>query len=132
MDKSQLIEKVKLMSHLPQPDRDKILGWANALPNTSSKVTPNEFKVGDVFMHPVFVHPYILLEKHKEHWVCGMLTSEADCAEILEPCQSRFFNNNFFTKILFTVKEPVGSFMSIYENKSHMLKVYKTLKQIFN
>jgi hypothetical protein len=35
MDKVQLIEKVKLMSHLPQPDRDKILGWVNALPNSS-------------------------------------------------------------------------------------------------
>jgi hypothetical protein len=131
MDKVQLIEKVKLMSHLPQPDRDKILGWVNALPNSSSKVTPKEFKIGDVFMHPIFVHPYILLEKQKDHWVCGMLTSEPDCVEILEICQSRFFDNNFFTKILFTVKEPVGSFMSAYENRPHMLKVYKTLKQIF-
>ena len=131
MDKAQLIEKVKQMGHLPQADRDKILGWANALPTTSTKVTPNEFKVGDVLMHPIFVHPYILLEKQKDHWVCGLLTSEPDCAEILEPCESRFFVNNFFTKILFTVKEPVGAFMSAYENKTHMTKIYKTLKQIF-
>jgi hypothetical protein len=70
------------------------------------------------------------LAKHKDHWVCGMLTSEANCAEILEPCQSRFFIDNFFTKILFTTKEPTGAFMSAYENKNHMLKVYKILKGI--
>lgn len=131
MNKQELTDKIKLLSHLPQADRDKLLGWVGALPNMSSKVTPNEFKVGDVLMHPIFVHPYILLAKHKDHWVCGMLTSEKNCAEILEPCQSRFFDGNFFTKILFTIKEPLGSFMSPYENKTHMTKIYKTLMQIF-
>ena len=131
MDKGQLIEKVKQMGHLPQTDKDKIIGWANSLPTISSKVTPNEFKVGDVLMHPIFLHPYVLLEKQKDHWICGLLTSEPNCGEILEPCESRFFINNFFTKILFTVKEPVGAFMSAYDNKTHLSKTYKTLKQIF-
>ena len=131
MDKQQLTDKIKAMAHLPQSDRDKILGWIGALPTTSSKVMPNEHKVGDVLMHTIFHHPYILFEKQKDHWVCGLLTSEADCAEILEPCESRFYVNNFFTKVLFTVKEPIGPFMSPYENKPHMNKVYKSLKQMF-
>jgi len=85
-----------------------------------------------VLMHTIFHHPYILFEKQKDHWVCGLLTSEADCAEILETCESRFYANNFFTKVLFTVKEPIGAFMSPYENKTHMNKVYKKLKELFS
>ena len=117
---------------MPAVDRDKIIAWVDSLPTLSSKVMPSEHKVGDVFMHPIFQHPYVLMSKHKAHWVCGMITSEADCAEILEPCQSRFYQNNFFTKIIFTVEKPIGGFMSTYENNYHLRTVYKQLKQIFS
>ena len=130
MDKVQLIEKIKLLGHLPQADRDRIIAWVTALPNTSNKVLPNEYKAGDVLMHPIFQHPYVLLRKQKDHWLCGLLTSEPTCEEILEQCNSRFFSTNYFTKVLFTVKEPIGPFMSPYENKTQLDGVYKSLKQI--
>lgn len=131
MDKHTLLTKINSLQGLNQPEKDKILGWASSLPNLTSKVTPSEYKAGDVLMHPVFLHPYVLFEKQKDHWICGLITSEQSCAEILEACQSRFFTNNFFTKVIFSVKEPVGFFMSPYENKIHLTKVHKELSKIF-
>jgi hypothetical protein len=58
---------------------------------TQKKNVPTVYKKGDVLMHPIFQHPYILLEKKREIWLCGLITSEEDCVEILEPCSSRFF-----------------------------------------
>ena len=129
MDKVILKDKIKQMGHLPQSDRDKLTAWVDSLPNSLSKLKPSDFRIGDVFMHPIFHHPYVLLRKRKDHWICTMFTTEPNCEEILEPCMSRFYENNFITKILFTVKEPVGAFMSTYENKQHLDKVYKNLKQ---
>jgi hypothetical protein len=128
MDKIQLIDKVTNMATL---DRDKILGWVKALPSSGLKVKPTHYTVGDVLLHPIFQHPYVLLQKKKDMWICAMLTSEANCAEILEATQSRFFDNNFFTKIIFTIKEPDGSMMGVYENKKHLRKIHADLKNIF-
>jgi hypothetical protein len=130
MNREELIDKIKGLSHLAQTDRDKIVAWTQSLPNTN-RVKPNNYCVGDVLMHPIFIHPYVLLKKEKDHWVCAMLTSDQDCAEILEACQSRFFPTSFFTKHLFTVTEPVGYFMSVYENKTHMYRIHKQLKEVF-
>jgi hypothetical protein len=90
---------------------------------------PTEFKVGDVLMHPVFKHPYVLLKDKGDFWICGLLTTETNCKEILEKCQSRFFTDNYFTRVKLTVTEPYGSFMNTYENKKHLKKVTKKLKQ---
>jgi hypothetical protein len=91
---------------------------------------PTEFKVGDVLMHPVFKHPYVLLKDKGDFWICGLLTTETNCKEILEKCQSRFFTDNYFTRVKLTVTEPYGSFMNTYENKKHLKEVAKKLKQI--
>lgn len=91
---------------------------------------PTEFKVGDVLMHPIFKHPYVLLKNKGDFWICGLLTTETNCKEILEKCQSRFFPDSHFTRVKLTVKEPYGSFMNTYDNKKHLKKVTKKLKQI--
>lgn len=128
MDKQQLIDKVKALNTI---DKTQLLGWLNALPNTSNKPPkPNTNKVGDVYMHSIFNHPYVLLEQKDGEWICGLLTSEPTCKDILEPCQSRFFNNNFFTKVIFTVNEISGSFLGVYENPKHLKKITTELRKV--
>lgn len=128
MDKQQLIDKVKTLNSI---DKNQLLGWLQALPNTASRPTkPNINKVGDVYMHSIFVHPYVLLEEKNGEWICGLLTSEPTCKDILEPCQSRFFGTNFFTKVLFTVNEINGTFLGVYENPKHLNKIKTELRKV--
>ena len=82
-------------------------------------------------MHPIFRHPYVLMEYKNGEWICALLTTEPNCTEILEPCRSRFFSNSFFTKVLFTVQEPVGAFGNVFENTRQINSVLKQLKSIF-
>jgi hypothetical protein len=89
------------------------------------------YKKGDVLMHPIFNHPYILLEKKEEHWLCCLVTSEETCPEILEACKSRFFADNFITRVLFTTVDPIGRFMYPYENPRQLNSVLKKLKELF-
>lgn len=128
MDKIQLIDKVKNQQTI---DKNQLLGWLQAMPSTEIKPKPTVNKVGDVYMHNIFKHPYVLLAKNGEEWVCGLLTSEATCSEMLEQCSSRFFGNNYFTKALFTANEINGSFLGVYENPKHLKKILSDLKNIF-
>ena len=96
------------------------------------KNIPTKYKKGDVLMHPVFQHPYILLENKKDYWVCCLITSESNCPEILEPCKSRFFDSNFITRTLFTTVEPIGRFMYPYENPRQLNSVLKKIKDILS
>ena len=98
---------------------------------TPKKGIPSIYKKGDVLMHPIFNHPYILLEKNNSYWICGLLTSEEKCGEILEKCDSRFFHCNFFTRVIFTTVEPVGKFMYPFENPKQVKTIHSKLKQIF-
>ena len=125
MDKLQLLEKVKSGNY----NKEQLVGWVTALPNTSLKTKPNTYKVGDVFTHVVFKHPYILLEQRKEDWVCGLLTTEGECPEILEKCNSRFFAESYITKALFTVSQIDGSFIGIYDNNKHLKETFSKLKK---
>lgn len=86
-------------------------------------------KVGDVMMYAVFKHPYVILNKTKEGFICGLLTTEENCPEILEQCKSRFFSESFFTKALFTVTEVQGSFLNVYENNKHLKEVLLKLRK---
>jgi hypothetical protein len=96
------------------------------------KIKPMIYKKGDVLMHPIFGHPYILLEFREDvGWICGLITSEEKCEEILEPCLSRFFMDNFFTKTIFTTKDPIGKFMYPFENTKQVNSLLKKLKKIF-
>lgn len=139
--KEMLIEKSKLDSFTI----DEFLGWINTgeyidrtnaeieLKNflTPKKGVPTKYKKGDVLMHPIFRHPYVLLEYNTENgWLCGLLTSEKDCVEILEEAKSRFFGGNYFTKVLFTVKNPIGSYMYPFDNGRQLTKVLKELRNI--
>lgn len=130
MDKLQLVEKVRTMDK-NNLDKQKILGWCMALRGTVASQTPTKYKKGDVFMHPIFKHPYVLMEFKNNQWICGLLTTEKECSEILEPCKSRFFSNSYFTKVMFTVQEPVGAFGNVFENTRQINSVLKQLKLVF-
>lgn len=132
MDKKKLIEKIKNGEISKETfDQSKLINWINALPGTSTaKNKPSYNKCGDVYMHPIFQHPYILLKSINNEWLCTLLTSDSECMEILEKCESRFFNNNYITKVLFTVNSPVGSFCNVYENKKQLKKILKKLSKI--
>ena len=76
---------------------------------TVKEATPGgSVKKGDVVMHAIFNHPCVLLEYKKEtdKWICGSLTSEPNCKEILEVCKSRFFPDSYFTNVLFPAPKP--------------------------
>lgn len=128
MNRENLLERIKSGNYT----QDKLIGWITAMPATTTNRNPAAYQTGDVLMHTIFRHPYVLLYKNSEdEWVCGMLTSEADCEEILIKCQSRFFSDSYFTKVLITVKEPTGTFMNVYDNKSHLKKVSAMLQEVF-
>ena len=126
MDKSELITKVKAGNY----SQEKLLGWISALPSSTQNRKPSYQKVGDVYMSAVFLHPYILLQKKKDLWICALLTSDETFPDILEPCESRFFEGKFIVKSLFTATEIRGSFVNSYENIKHLREVLKKLKTI--
>lgn len=95
------------------------------------KKVPSKYKKGDTLMHPIFRHPYVLLEKKGGSWICGLLTSEPNCPEILEKTDSRFFSDEYFTKVMFTTKDPIGTFMYPFENTKQLKSILLQLKQIF-
>lgn len=124
VSREELIDILKNMSQ-PGP---KPVGTPQVTPK---KNIPTVYKKGDVLMHPIFNHPYILLEKKEEHWLCCLVTSEETCPEILEACKSRFFADNFITRVLFTTVDPIGKFMYPYENPRQLNSVLKKLKELF-
>lgn len=92
-----------------------------------NKKNPTRNKVGDVIMHPVFKHPYVLLEKKEGYWVAALFTSERKCKEILEKCDSRLFDDNYITRTLITIENPFGSFIYPYDNLEQLERVHKEL-----
>ena len=148
MRKEDLIKKLKEKSPGGvQHTKDQIINWILQLDLTdapvevkSEKNVPNppkqlrkpmKHKVGDVLMHGAFKHPYVLLEKKEGYWICGLLSTEPTCNEILEPCRSRFFPDSFITRTLFTSAQVLGTFMNTYDNTPHLKKVNAKLKAIF-
>lgn len=127
MDKVQLLEKVKTGKYT----QEQLMAWIGCLPGATSTRKPSFNKVGDVYMHPIFKHPYILLERQGNIWVCGLMTSESKCPEILEQCRSRFFEG-YITRTLFTASEIQGSFLNNYDNTRHLKKVLIKLREILN
>jgi hypothetical protein len=125
MDKNTLLEKIKTGNYT----KEKLEAWVSCLPGTCSSRKPSLSKVGDVHMHPIFSHPYVLLQFKNGTWICGLLTSESECTEILCKCESRFFDCNYFTKTLFTASSVVGSFINTYENAKHLKLVLIDLKK---
>ena len=126
MDKSTLKEKVLKGNYT----KEQMLGWISALPGSTGSHKPSSIKVGDVYMHPIFKHPYVFLEDKGEYWVCGLLTTDGDFEQVLEECKSRFFETSYFTKVLFTISEPVGAWCNVYDNARHLKKVLQQLKEV--
>jgi len=133
MNKHKLETLVKEDATLgvPKEFKSKVLGWIGALPAAGFKTKPIKLKRGDVYMHPVFRHPCVFLEKRDGYWICGLLTTEPTCSEILEPCKSRFFSDNYFTRVMYTQVAPIGSFMNPFDNPKQIREVTKKLKFIF-
>lgn len=127
MTKSELIERISKGGYT----QEKLLGWVNAMAGTTSNRKPSYNKVGDVYLHAVFQHPYILLQKKKEEWICGLLTHDGDFPDNLEKCDSRFFEESYIVKSLFTVTEVKGSYINNYENIKHLREILTKLKTIF-
>ena len=131
MDKAQLLDKCNGLTK-DNFDKSKLLAWVQCLEGSANaNKKPSSYKKGDVFMHPIFTHPYVLLEKKSEYWVCGLLTTEVNCPEILDKCESRFFEDSHFTRIIFTYVEPQGRFIAVYENTKQLTAMTKKLKEIF-
>ena len=148
MRKEDLVKKLKDNSGGVQHTKDQIINWILQLdltehtsvagkvektPPPPPKQTrkPMRNKVGDVYMHGAFKHPYVLLEKKDGYWLAGLLSTEPTCNEILEPCRSRFFPDSFITRTMFTVTDTLGIFMNTYDNTPHLKKVTAKLKTIF-
>ena len=125
MDKVTLLEKIKKTKY----SQEQLLSWVGCLPGSSSTRKPTLNKVGDVYMHTIFNHPYVLLERRDGYWVCGLITSESKCPEILEECRSRFMQG-YLTKTIFTASEIQGSFINNYDNTRHLKKVLVKLREI--
>ena len=125
MDKVTLLEKIKKGGY----NQQQLLSWVGCLPGSSSTRKPTFNKVGDVYMHTIFNHPYVLLERRDGYWICGLITSESKCPEILEECRSRFMQG-YLTKTIFTASEIQGSFINNYDNTRHLKKVLVKLREI--
>ena len=126
MERDEIIAKVKQGNY----NQNQLLGWLQALPTSTEKRKPSEYKVGDVLMHSVFKHPMILLKKQKEDWLCGLMTSDENCPEKLEECRSRFFEGKYITKTLFTTSEIKGSFVNTYEKNKQLRDILIKLKKL--
>ena len=126
MNKDEILQKVKDKKYT----HEQLVSWLNSLPVSPEKRKPIEYKVGDVIMHGVFQHPYILLKKRKNDWLCGLFTTEETFPDILESCQSRFFSESYFVKSLFTATKIEGTFINTYGNSRHLSEVLKKLKEI--
>ncbi len=127
MTKEEIINKV----HAQMPDKPTLINWLRSLPRDAEKRKPNVEKIGDVFSHSVFQHPYILLHKTKDFWICGLMTSNGEYPDILCECKSRFFQDKHITRTIFTVTEVQGSFINVYDNTKHLKEVYRTLLKTF-
>lgn len=128
MDKSQIIDKIKE----GKCTHEQIISWIKVLPGSMASRKPIINKKGDVYMHPIFKHPYVLLEKKRGYWICGLLTTETECPEIIEPCESRFFAASYFTRVLFTAVQPSGAFINCFDNIKQLRSINSKLKEIFN
>lgn len=133
MNKKDLIDKIRSGEISKETfNKENLIKWISGLPGSTGNLKPSYCKTGDVYMHPIFQHPYVLLKKMNDEWLCTLLTTDAECDEVLESCESRFFITSHFTKVLFTIKEPIGGFCNPYENKKQLKLVLKKLREIVN
>lgn len=130
MTKPDLLD---LVNNTKELTREKLRGWVNGLPNDKRTLNkPIANKIGDVYMHPVFQHPVILVKKTGKYWLCLSLTTEESCTVILEKCQSRFFSQSYITVTIVAVVEPLDVFMGMYDNTKHLKSVFSKIQNLIN
>jgi hypothetical protein len=123
MTREELIKKVE-----GNYSKEQVKAWVMSLPSNSKQI-PLVPIIGDVYYHPIFNHPYVLLcESNNRGWICGLLTSNEDCEELLVKCSSRIFYNSYFTKTMFIVIEP-KQFLGTFENNAQLSSVYLRLRE---
>lgn len=126
MDRKQLVDKINKGGY----SKEQLISWVNSVQTSTESRKPSKNKIGDVYMSPIFQHPYILLEKKGDSWLCGLMTSNEHFPDNLCECQSRFFEGKFITKTLFIATELKGSFLNTYDNNKQLKEVLRQLKQI--
>lgn len=129
MDKSELKLKIENGGW----NTNQLLQWVKHLPNDKLVLKPIRHKAGDIYFNPIFSHPLVLVKKSKELWVCALLTTKDYTAGVIEPCQSRFTPNSYFTSSLVTLSDNElmpSRFMGVYDNTKHLREVFKKIKKI--
>lgn len=78
MNKPELINTIRSMSHISKADRGRLV---NSIAQLPGKVTLKRVHVGDVFMSSIFNHPMLVIKKiTPEVFLTVMLTSTlAEC-----------------------------------------------------
>lgn len=126
MTKETLLEKLNGSYNSTQ-----LRSWVSALAPSPPKIKPIRLKVGDVFHHYIFDHPVVLVKKSKGKWVAISMTSDPNCPVIIEQAISRFFHNSYFTYTLIILDDiKANNFMGVYDNTSHLKKVFNKIKMI--
>lgn len=132
MVKDELTELIK-QQNFNGEIKKKILGWVKALPKDDlTKINPTIFKKGDVYYHPIFNHPVVVLKKVKDEAIGVLLTSNCECEVVLEKCRSRHFDTSYLTKNLLLIQPEGMKFMGVFENNKQLSDVHKKLKTILN
>jgi hypothetical protein len=67
---------MKDMNLYDSPSQPKQIKTEKEYQPYNKNKNPTEFKVGDVLMHPVFKHPYVLLKDKGDFWICGFHQSK--------------------------------------------------------
>lgn len=134
MTKEVLISKI----NAGETDLIKIKKWIKCLPGSSYSRKPNKSKVGDVYMHHIFKHPYILAKKSGDYWYCLLLTSNESHCGVIEKTNSRFFSDSYFTHTIFKTLDPnlkssdEGSFINVFDNNRQINKIFNYILNDLN
>ena len=131
MTRDKLIE---LVTNTGNFSKAKIINWIAALPRESLKINPIKHKVGDVHFHQFFNHPIVIIRIKGGVCTCVSLTSSGTRG-VLEACQSRFFNEAYFTKTLIMINtEEMNqySFMGTFDNNKQIREVKDKLLNIIS
>lgn len=127
MTKDILLKKV-IDNELSKSD---LIESIRALPSSKFIGKPTYFKKGDIFYHPHFYHPIIILKSVKELYTCVVISSTVKEGVTFEQCRSRFFKESYFTPTLLGIpfKELKGFRMiGVYDNNKQLNEIYKQLK----
>lgn len=134
MEKNDLYEKVNELS-IDKANKSKILKWIKALPTNNFRVRPTHYRIGDVFMHPFFQHPIVLMKRIQNGFICGLLTSNPNCTVALSKCDSRLFYESYWAPTLTIINDSdldTFRFYGLYDNDKEIQLIYESLSEFFH